>query len=280
MYQKAFRWTFFFFLVGMGESNSDFQIFVKTLFKKFSTAWVFSGGMVEGQDPGSRCVAKWQICRELRCDPTAFICPSFRNMVGRTHALVIKFALSFSSAFYISFLQQESLCFHIVLRIKWEYVLFTYTHIYERSRHVVGPWPKFTYWQCLLLWEVWVSFSFCRIIGHTKLSGSKQQPDIISHSLVGWLGSAVWFFCFTWSWLSLQSSGCWTGLECPRRLILMTGCWDGLSARTSVSVASLHGQVGLLTWCLHSEMRCPMNGSCKKEEVEAVSSLIFWSQNS
>lgn len=29
-------------------------------------------------------------------------------------------------------------------------------------------------------------------------------------------------------------TGDWTGLECPRRLVLMTGCWDGLSAGASV----------------------------------------------
>lgn len=54
MYQKAFRCTFDIFVWGWGNLMMTSE-FLLRLFKKFSSAWVFCGGLVEGGDPGSMC---------------------------------------------------------------------------------------------------------------------------------------------------------------------------------------------------------------------------------
>lgn len=67
----------------------------------------------------------------------------------------------------------------------------------------------------------------------------------------------------------------WTGMSKKAHShdwMLRRAICRGLS---SLSLASLHGQVSLLMCCLHSERRCPMNESFKKKEVEAISFLMF-----
>lgn len=186
----------------LGESNSDFWIFIKTLFKSSPLP-----GHLVGWDPGSRCVAlvipkmtdlqraqRWPHCvnvsQLLRCD-------------GKSTCFRVKrFSLSFGSASYISCLQWESLYFPIVLKINWE-------NMYERSRHIVGAWPTLIYSQCLFIVLGGLCFLFLLLCNEPH----KMQ----------WLRRTI---CCYLSQLSGLTRFSWVVLPFPMKLVGATVIWQ------------------------------------------------------
>lgn len=71
----------------LGESNGDFWIFIKTLFKEFSTAWAFSGMRSWKQMCGISDTQNDRFAESWEVTPTVSTCPSFWDAMGRTHAL-------------------------------------------------------------------------------------------------------------------------------------------------------------------------------------------------
>lgn len=113
--------------------------------------------------------------------------------------------------------------------------------VFYKPKHIQGIFTE-----CVLLHRPFKTrhgFSY-NVTNHYKTYWLKQQSLIISHNLLGWLGSAGQVYFTRCSW-GHPSAGCWLALEHSRQCLILQGLSAHGRSRNSLHKLLYSTKVGM-----------------------------------